>query len=231
MATAEDPRAHLRADLETLRGINGAKTALVINGVPQQQGTRAERGCGGTVRSPSITAAGTAPTSGYIPAPMSAIELFPEADANHLLSAIGAALREDKPSTWKAVIDGCKLTASPAGFSDKVRALRRFHEASAQYIGPAKRGLLYAALLGTMSKDVLDEGWNAILWDRIVPLEPAEVMLLRRVREEQSSFWLEENSPDQELADRLKKAGLLVLTDTGADLRGVARKILETLGV
>lgn len=185
--------------------------------------------------------------------PQTPVELFPPTSADDLFNDVHLALdlasivdhaesdtareqheRARDAALARAVGKLAGRVGTSASQRDKYLLLERFHQAYLMSSCPAKRGLLYQGVLGFLQDEFLTSGWSNILWERLVALEPAEVMFLLTIREAKGTLRVSDREPEAELADRLSRSGLVsrnIPDPCIVCLRGAAAKLLDFLSL
>jgi hypothetical protein len=186
--------------------------------------------------------------------PQTPVELFPPTSADDLFNDVDLALdlasivddaesdaaREQRERARDAALSravgklASRVGSTSASQRDKYLLLERFHHAYLMSSCPAKRGILYQGVLGFFRDEFLTSGWSNILWERLVALEPAEVMFLLTIREAKGSLRVPDSEPEAELVERLSRSGLVsrnIADPRVVYLRGAAAKLLDFLSL
>ena len=167
----------------------------------------------------------------FIPLASAADDLFVALKTafDHYQFTKDAATRDVDLAAAAGKVEG-KRQGSTASQRDKYLILQKFYEAYLVADSPMKRGILYQGVVGFLGPS-LEEGWSGILWDRLVALEPAELLFLDELDRSGGPMALAPGDSNVELADRLAQSGLVTIRPQGegieVSLRGAASKLLS----
>ncbi len=136
--------------------------------------------------------------------------MFPSQQADELFGSLENAflVEQESGALFRQVAEQFQKTlASDASVGDVKKAMRRFYKAYSESSGPAERGILYQGLVGSLRKDSLESGWNLILWEKLLELQPADVEFMNRLKGAHGYLLISDDA-DYELAERLSKRSL-----------------------